>query len=229
MPISKYYKGRGEEVLKGMVERYGPEEGRSVFYATAKERDMNPEDNEDDMKKAASQIGYFDGYLSKTAGDAAFKKRLMTWLMAQKSDPRKAKQYFHNIVKTAPVDWKRFAIQKGYIEKQVAKDKMKPGAVHATRWLARGTRHLPKTHANEKMKNPYNRFTSPKRRAGYNKAFETMLPALLAEIEKDPKYFDKMKYIMAGKPVPKPSPVSALSKSITKNTPDNSVTAVLKK
>lgn len=35
MPISKYYKGHGEEVMRGMKKRYGEKKGESVFYATA--------------------------------------------------------------------------------------------------------------------------------------------------------------------------------------------------
>ena len=35
MPISKYYKGSGEKVMKAMKEEYGEKKGESVFYATA--------------------------------------------------------------------------------------------------------------------------------------------------------------------------------------------------
>jgi len=42
MPISKYYKGSGEEVMSDMKERYGEKVGKRVFYATANKKGMNP-------------------------------------------------------------------------------------------------------------------------------------------------------------------------------------------
>lgn len=38
MPVSKYYKGHGEEVMRSMVSEYGPKKGKQVFYATANKR-----------------------------------------------------------------------------------------------------------------------------------------------------------------------------------------------
>lgn len=35
MPISKYFKGGGEKVMKNMKEEYGDKKGESVFYALA--------------------------------------------------------------------------------------------------------------------------------------------------------------------------------------------------
>jgi hypothetical protein len=35
MPISKYFKGSGEKVMRSMKERYGEKKGEQVFYATA--------------------------------------------------------------------------------------------------------------------------------------------------------------------------------------------------
>jgi hypothetical protein len=35
MPISEYYKGEGEKVMRGMKKRYGSKDGKRVFYATA--------------------------------------------------------------------------------------------------------------------------------------------------------------------------------------------------
>lgn len=35
MPISKYYHGNGEKVMKKMKQEYGDKKGESVFYATA--------------------------------------------------------------------------------------------------------------------------------------------------------------------------------------------------
>ncbi len=34
MPLSKHYKGHGEEVMANMVKQYGAEKGKRVFYAT---------------------------------------------------------------------------------------------------------------------------------------------------------------------------------------------------
>jgi hypothetical protein len=35
MPLSKYFKGKGESVMSGMQKEYGAKKGKSVFYATA--------------------------------------------------------------------------------------------------------------------------------------------------------------------------------------------------
>lgn len=35
MPVSKYYKGHGREVMADMTRRYGKKKGERVFYATA--------------------------------------------------------------------------------------------------------------------------------------------------------------------------------------------------
>lgn len=42
MPIDKYFKGHGSEVMEDMVKRYGAKKGESVFYATANKRKMKP-------------------------------------------------------------------------------------------------------------------------------------------------------------------------------------------
>lgn len=42
MPISKYFKGHGNEVYANMQKEYGPKKGESVFYATANKRKMKP-------------------------------------------------------------------------------------------------------------------------------------------------------------------------------------------
>ncbi len=42
MPISEYFKGSGEEVMKSMVKRYGAKKGKSVFYATANKQKQSP-------------------------------------------------------------------------------------------------------------------------------------------------------------------------------------------
>jgi hypothetical protein len=51
MPIGKYYKGHGEEVLRDMIARYGKKKGTSVFYATAKAKGMEPADEGSGNKK----------------------------------------------------------------------------------------------------------------------------------------------------------------------------------
>jgi len=38
MPINKYFKGHGDEVMRNMEKEYGPEQGKRVFYATANKR-----------------------------------------------------------------------------------------------------------------------------------------------------------------------------------------------
>lgn len=38
MPVSEYFKGKGEKVLNEMEKRYGAKKGKSVFYATANAR-----------------------------------------------------------------------------------------------------------------------------------------------------------------------------------------------
>lgn len=38
MPLSKYFKGSGEKVMRSMKEKYGSDKGEKVFYATANKR-----------------------------------------------------------------------------------------------------------------------------------------------------------------------------------------------
>jgi len=38
MPLSKYFGGYGEEVMRKMKKQYGSEKGKRVFYATANKR-----------------------------------------------------------------------------------------------------------------------------------------------------------------------------------------------
>jgi hypothetical protein len=42
MPISKYFKGKGEQVMSDMKDRYGAEDGKRAFYATANKNGMKP-------------------------------------------------------------------------------------------------------------------------------------------------------------------------------------------
>ena len=41
MPISKYFSGGGEKVMKNLKSEYGDEKGTSVFYALANKRKKN--------------------------------------------------------------------------------------------------------------------------------------------------------------------------------------------
>lgn len=41
MPLSKYYKGKGENVMKSMKKKYGDKKGKSIFYATAKKQGLD--------------------------------------------------------------------------------------------------------------------------------------------------------------------------------------------
>ena len=38
MPVSRYYKGRGEAVMAAMKREYGAKKGERVFYATEAKR-----------------------------------------------------------------------------------------------------------------------------------------------------------------------------------------------
>jgi hypothetical protein len=44
MPVGAYFKGHGNEVMANMVKQYGAKKGKSVFYATANKRKVNPLD-----------------------------------------------------------------------------------------------------------------------------------------------------------------------------------------
>lgn len=38
MPLSKYFKGKGEKVMEAMKKQYGDKKGKQVFYATANKK-----------------------------------------------------------------------------------------------------------------------------------------------------------------------------------------------
>lgn len=38
MPLSKYFKGHGEEVMNNMKKQYGEKKGKQVFYATSNKK-----------------------------------------------------------------------------------------------------------------------------------------------------------------------------------------------
>ena len=42
IPLYKYFKGHGEEVMAGMQKKHGSEAGKREFYATANKRGMAP-------------------------------------------------------------------------------------------------------------------------------------------------------------------------------------------
>jgi hypothetical protein len=50
MPLGKYFKGKGEEVMSDMKDRYGQDKGKQVFYATANKRGLTADDNKSKSK-----------------------------------------------------------------------------------------------------------------------------------------------------------------------------------
>lgn len=44
MPLNKYFKGHGKEVMSKMKEEYGSKKGESVFYATINKRKAKRQD-----------------------------------------------------------------------------------------------------------------------------------------------------------------------------------------
>ena len=42
MPIDKYFKGHGSEVMDSMQKSYGKNKAKKVFYATANKKKMKP-------------------------------------------------------------------------------------------------------------------------------------------------------------------------------------------
>jgi len=56
MPISKYFKGHGTEVMAGMEKKYGAR-ADEVFYATANKKGMNPESSVKKSMKGVMRKG----------------------------------------------------------------------------------------------------------------------------------------------------------------------------
>ena len=56
MPIDKYFKGHGDEVMKNMTKEYGAKKGKSVFYATANKKGLKPKANKS-MDAAMKTLG----------------------------------------------------------------------------------------------------------------------------------------------------------------------------
>lgn len=58
MPLSKYFKGKGEQVMQDMKDRYGDKGGERVFYATANSRPgMKPADEGKSKPKRRMTLG----------------------------------------------------------------------------------------------------------------------------------------------------------------------------
>jgi len=51
MPVSKYFKGHGEEVMSNMKKQYGEKKGKQVFYATANKRGVQTGPSKEVRKK----------------------------------------------------------------------------------------------------------------------------------------------------------------------------------
>lgn len=51
MPLSKYYGGKGSEVMSKMKKKYGEEKGKKVFYATANKRGLDTSPSHNVKKK----------------------------------------------------------------------------------------------------------------------------------------------------------------------------------
>ena len=42
MPVSEYYAGHGEEVLRNLIREYGKKKGTQIFYAMANKTGQKP-------------------------------------------------------------------------------------------------------------------------------------------------------------------------------------------
>lgn len=51
MPLAKYFKGEGEKVMNDMKDRYRPDKGKEVFYATANKTGMKPGSQQNKPKR----------------------------------------------------------------------------------------------------------------------------------------------------------------------------------
>ena len=56
MPVSKYFKGHGEEVMGAMTKEYGEKKGKEVFYATANKKGMKPKEKRKFRRKSTKRI-----------------------------------------------------------------------------------------------------------------------------------------------------------------------------
>lgn len=55
MPIDKYFKGHGSEVMSNMTKEYGAKKGKQVFYATANKKGQKPTDTLGSGKRKAKR------------------------------------------------------------------------------------------------------------------------------------------------------------------------------
>ena len=56
-PLAKYFRGKGEQVLGDMKDKYGDDKGKQVFYATAEKRGMKPDDSKSKRKTVGQRLG----------------------------------------------------------------------------------------------------------------------------------------------------------------------------
>jgi hypothetical protein len=56
MPVSKYFKGHGDEVMSAMTKEYGPKKGKSVFYATANKKKQTPMESHLNSMKSGGML-----------------------------------------------------------------------------------------------------------------------------------------------------------------------------
>lgn len=42
MPVKSYFQGKGLDVMRSMLKKYGAKKGKQVFYATAEKKGMKP-------------------------------------------------------------------------------------------------------------------------------------------------------------------------------------------
>lgn len=70
MPVSKYFKGKGDKVMSNMTKEYGAKKGKQVFYATANKKKQTASDSSSSAKKNIHDAGPSDEFRKK------FMKRL---------------------------------------------------------------------------------------------------------------------------------------------------------
>lgn len=56
MPLSKYFKGKGKDVMSKMQDKYGPDKGKRVFYGTANKQGQTPADRKPKRKTFGQRI-----------------------------------------------------------------------------------------------------------------------------------------------------------------------------
>lgn len=62
MPLSRYFKGKGQKVISNMKDQYGDKKGEQVFYATAnKNPDIKPAEERPKKKSFGQRIAQREG------------------------------------------------------------------------------------------------------------------------------------------------------------------------